>query len=60
MSMAVPCTRRSKLQHDATQDGREAQERATDDFTDRAAGVVTIAGAGGFGPTAGTGRDSRT
>jgi len=60
MSMAAPCTRRSKLQHNVTQGGREAQERATNDFTDRATGVVTVAGAGGFGSTAGAGRDYRT
>ena len=60
MSVAAPCTRRSKLQHNVAQGGREAQERATNGFTDRAAGIVTVGGAGRFGSTASTGRDHGT
>ena len=60
MSMATPCTRRSKLQHNVAEGSSEAQERAANDFTDRAAGVVTVGGAGGLGSAAGTGRGHRT
>lgn len=56
---AAHCTRRPELQHDIAQDGGEAQETATNDFTHRAAGVVVGAGARGLGSTAGPRGSSR-
>ena len=51
---AAHYTRRRESQHDITQDNGNAQERAANEFTHRAAGVVAGAGAAGLGSAAGS------